>query len=552
VQTRELLAQVDKVIRGLRDERLQGLLRQRALLDGQIAQLEEKVVQALEAGRDPSTFRAELRNADRASEQLEEDISRALPGKLAADRKRWLAAMRALEKNLERLRAARLQVEQERLEADGAVQEALRQRAGIDAQLLDLIEQIAASNIGLSSITVSADGQVVFRAEGSTEMLKSLADLDARIDEAQAIVSLLERRRDQAKLDFLNAERQLVAAEARLADAIWALGLARAAVDVAYLAVDLGVATAKGGVFGFASEGVKKAAEILVFDVALKPKFAPDEGTVEAELNARYKTSFKETIDGGQVGYVAGGRLLKETVGKAGKDTLNARIAEGLARTGYNGRLANAGADLERARDAFRVAPNQAQLERLRKAATKVESVRTQIQELSKGFDLRKGLTKPNLSKFVPNRAKLLEIAAKDLGKTAAKKMLDLMEREVYVDFFEKDVVARSLYPLFRLTSSLYWEAHDTLTALLEQKGKVLLSGFDQSGLRRKLSKPFPRHASLQIVLAVETVRGAGAPPELDVFIGGAKATAAPRSVFNIGGFAGELADDGTLSLEVR
>jgi hypothetical protein len=122
----------------------------------------------------------------------------------------------------------------------------------------------------------------------------------------------------------------------------------------------------------------------------------------------------------------------------------------------------------------------------------------------------------------------------------------------VYVDFFEKDVVARSLYPLFRLTSSLYWEAHDTLTALLEQKGKVLLSGFDQSGLRRKLSKPFPRHASLQIVLAVETVRGAGAPPELDVFIGGAKATAAPRSVFNIGGFAGELADDGTLSLEVR
>jgi hypothetical protein len=36
------------------------------------------------------------------------------------------------------------------------------------------------------------------------------------------------------------------------------------------------------------------------------------------------------------------------------------------------------------------------------------------------------------------------------------------------------------------------------------------------------------------------------------VLVGGAKATAAPRNVFNAGPFAGKLADDGTLSLEVR
>jgi hypothetical protein len=144
-------------------------------------------------------------------------------------------------------------------------------------------------------------------------------------------------------------------------------------------------------------------------------------------------------------------------------------------------------------------------------------------------------------------------MALKDLSKLGIKKAMDLIEREAYVDFFLKDLVARSTYPLFRLTSAYYWEAYGAWEQLLGAKTKVLLQGFDESGLKRKTSTTFARDATLEISLTLEAPRGE-TPPALEVYVGGRRATltVVGSHRYKVDVAYADLADDGTVRLEIR
>lgn len=306
------------------------------------------------------------------------------------------------------------------------------------------------------------------------------------------------------------------------------------------------LASARGGPIGALTEGAKKATEIALFKRAV-PDAASGivPGSVEAEINARYRAELKDSLSSPQVTRVAGERLLKDTLLKAGKDALNAEIAKRVYDPlGYQSQFREAGRALRRA-------PTPAAAQAYSRAHSRLARMLKRHTSLQAGY------------RYTPRN--LLGSLLKDVSKTALGSKLDAAEREAWVEFFEKDLAARAQHAFYRVATDYYWRAYDAYNGLLQERTKLIAQGFEgSSGFKTTLRKPFPREvrpgerARLEIIL---TVVWSVVPrdPDLEVFVGGRQAVKkghialsrqAPKTVLVI--FDLPVAPEGDLAIEIR
>ena len=440
------------------------------------------------------------------------------PG-LRALRAEWEAELRKLEDEILGLQGVLMRAEQRRGQAERALQSGLQKRSELNGRLYALARRLTALDFDVGEVTVKADGRLVLRALGSAKVWEQLQDLNARRRIAERALGSLETERRDAKAEFDAAQRRAITAGERLIDVFWADAGEGFAVDAGFLALDLGLAFAKGGFIGLAAETASKAAEAAL-KVVFPAKSADD--AFGAEFKARYGASLKDSYSGPALERVAGERALKETFSKAlVKDPATKYLIERVY-------------DLTKFKTAFREgvrgalvpAPGRERLSTLARAAAR--DLAPARKRIAGFFKRRSG------AKFVTD-------VAKDALKATLKRRLEVREFDAWQDYFEADLYARTLWPAVQAASTYYWEAKDGYDALLAE----------QERLRREftvdLVEPFARGATLQIAL-----KGQGAPGTLAVLVGGTRAK-------HLGGYVYELASagavalpNGSVALEVR
>jgi hypothetical protein len=133
---------------------------------------------------------------------------------------------------------------------------------------------------------------------------------------------------------------------------------------------------------------------------------------------------------------------------------------------------------------------------------------------------------------------------AKDVAKLAIKKALDARELEAWVEYFEKDLVARAVTAHFTAMSSLYWDVREDFDELEAERRRLL----DLPSAEKVLvSKPFSHGVPVRI-----TLKGQGRPGELNVYLGGDKATPLGKFVYQLQANADRADGNGNVLLEVR
>jgi hypothetical protein len=483
------------------------------------------------AERRIATLERELADAEKNLARVEAALRRSpRDPKVIAFREAWERRALSLSSRLSREQLTIALEEQRRRDAEAALQRALAERSKVARQLLDLGRRIAGLDFDIQELTGTVAGSVVFRAVADSQTAGRLRELDETIAVAQRALAGLERERAEAKAAFVAAQREVIAAGERLVGVFKANFLKTAALETGFLALDLGLATARGGFIGLAAEVGKKTAETLAFaltDYAFPPKGGGGDD-VEAELRRLYGARVDDSFGAAKVARVGIQRTLKETVFKTRvKDPLTKYLVE----TVFNPLKLETAFD-RRSASLARL-PTAARTQQLSRMSQTLATARRRLET----FNVRQ--------RSKPSRARgLAESLLKDAAKATLKRQLELAEREAWLEYFELDLQARAYFPLLQTASTQYWEAKDGLDALLAERARLVQQRPD---LRILASQPFPRGAALQINL-----EGRGRPGQLAVVLGGVRAASSPGFVYRPDTQAAQLDSAGKLTPEIR
>jgi len=451
------------------------------------------------------------------------------PG-LATIRRQWEKRVQDFRVEIGKLRTTIGKKQTRRLEAEQALRDAVLERTRIDDQLTDVGRRLSQYDFEVSEVTMTADGQLVFRARTNTVRARILERIGEKLARLERQLAPLDAERARAKDDFLAAQREVTLAGNRIAAVIWQNVAAGFATDVAFLALDLGIAAVRGGFIGVAAEVAKKSAEAAASTVAslLMPSSKPSPGSVEDDLRRLYGAKVKELFTAEAPLRVAAERGLKETIFKIvvkdpATDYLKRRVFDPIKFL----------AEFEAAGRAIAREPTDENLRRVEKTVTALLKTRDRLEDFA---TRQKG--KPGTLRG------LAESVTKDVVKLAIKKALDARELEAWIDYFEKDLYARAVTAHFRAASGQYWDIKVMYDELEAEKRRQL----DLPSAEKVLvSKPFSHGATLQISL-----KGKGGPGSLSVYVGGERATPLGKFVYQLRANADRADGSGNVLLEVR
>jgi hypothetical protein len=503
-------------------------------VQARIADLHAKAAGLLDTGAE----RKEIATAEGSLEDYRRGLARLArmeresPGNagLAAVRAEWEAKVRDFRVQIGRLQTRIARRAQRRLELDQQLRDALAERTRVDAALTEIGRRLSPYDFEVSEVTVTADGVVVFRAKADTVRARIIERIDRKLALVDAKLAALDAERKRAKADFLSAQREVTLAGERIATVVWQNFAAGAAADAGFLALDLGVAFARGGLIGLTAEVTKKAAETLVFALVPLPGGSgrPSEGSVEAELRELYDAQVKEVFSPDALGRTALERMLKEThfkilVKDPATDYLKRRVFDPIRFV----------AQFEAAGRAIAAEPSDATLRRLEQSVAALLATRERLADFA-----RRQKTKPGTLRG------LAESVAKDTVKLLIKKSLDARELEAWIAYFEKDLYARAVTAHFRAVSSRYWWVKGLHDSLENEKRSQL----DRPSTEKVLvSTSFGHGATLRISL-----KGRGRPGELGVVLGSERAAPVGGYVYELRANADRVDSTGRLLLEVR
>lgn len=449
---------------------------------------------------------------------------------LSAIRAAWQEKVQALRADIGKLRTAIGKKHLRRLATEKALQDAVAERGRVDARLTDVARRLSPYDFEVSEVAVTAGSELVFRARVNTVRARALERIEGKLARLRSLLASLEEGRAQAKAEFLRAQSAVTAAGERISTVIWQNVAAGFATDVAFLALDLGIAAVRGGFIGVAAEVAKKTAETAAFAIrdVLAPSAKPSEGSVEDDLRELYGAKVKELFTADAPLKVAAERGLKETqfkilVKDPATDYLKRRVFDP-----FTLRM-----DFTAASAAIAAEPNEANLRRVEKTVKALLEGTERLEDFA-----RRQRTKPGTLRG------LAESVTKDVVKLAIKKTLDARELEAWIDYFEKDIYARGATAQFRAASGLYWDVRDMTEELEAERRRQLDSPHAEKVL---VSKPFSHGVPLRIQL-----KGRGRPGELNVYLGGERATPLGNYAYQLLANADRADSGGKVLLEVR
>ncbi len=548
---RRLLVHVGQVSFDFRDrvERtVEGLRGQIATLGGRRDAVEARLVLAR---RSANAALKDLRRLDAEAARVANEVdsirrSYRRLGNAAAQNPGLVASFVKREREL-RPRAQQIAAQRQEALSAGAsaaktIESALTERQGLDRQLVQLGLRMRGLDAHVEEIRVTADGELVYRATVNSEVSDQMRRLKRTIAEWERLLASFDRERKAAKEEFLAAQRAVSAAELRLADQIWTSGLVRFFVDWASSAIDVGLASSKGGIIGAFAELQKQILEHAVFVKAVdrispQPPAGTDPGSIEAELNRLYRGGIQESF-ARPVVKAGGERLVKETAIAFVTDSLAAEIAKGVYFPAkYEARFKAAGDTFVRSQTRVNFTAYTKAAKRFKRAHALLGAQGDRIRELRGGHELG-----------FRSLAKTLGVQLlKDAAQAALKqRFADLPEQQAWVEFLEKDWYARSLWPRFAIASGFYWDTYDQFQKLLEAQASYLLA-LPTAGVEERVLKPFPRAGTLRIAL-----RGQGNPGTLELVVGGVQAKPLGGFVYEVA--AGETFVDptGAMTIVIR
>ncbi len=479
--TRTALERLQRAERGLPQQGVEG---HRAVVDQigrRIARLEGTIAARTRAGAGTAVHTRQLARQRRALADVEQGIVERGPAGTRDLRRRWLALQRDTHELLFDLHIDNAAAESARTEALDELTALVRERSELDEQAYAAALRLSSLDFDLRELRVRANGREVFRAVGSTDQFEKLQRFRTDIELAKQAEAALRPEFDRVRHAFYAAQREVIAAEADLAARLDYLAAARFTTDLAFAFLDVAMAYGSGGPVGAVTELVKKAAETQL-SVTAGSGYEP--GSIEAEVNARYRAELKDTFSAPQLMKAGMERVAKETLTKPAKDALNRSLAQALfgplghrlqdAPTDIAGRPLNATSLRALIRAPERLAHTDQQIEKLRKSGTSLRSL---------------GLT-----------------MLKDVAKLAAKSSLDDYEREAWITFFERDMYARARYAIYEVARDLYAQAEDTRIwneqrmLVFAEPGVSVLTGFTETA-----TSAFDGKAQLELDLRVAT-----------------------------------------------
>lgn len=505
-----------------------------------IGRLEATIVQITRrTGRTPTSLQGNLARERRTLADLQEGLDERRTRENRDLRRRWRQGLQDSQDQLHDLRLAEARADYERAKAFGEIRELLSERTALDREAFQLADRLKTLDLDVREIRATAGGELVYHATGRREDYERLKDLNERIELARQALADLDAKREELGETFFAAQREVIAVEALLASRIMTAAGLRAFVDFAFNLFDVGVAFARGGPIGALSETAKKALETAISN-AVTPSsgFAPD--SIEARINAQYDAGLKEAITGERIGKTVAERVVKETVLKAGRDTLN----QWLASEAF-GDLGVAFASTPSGPSPFsRSLPSLKDLREWNRAARYLDHTEGQIKNLKQGFRANRG-----------SLGSALEGALKDLAKSSFKEAIDELEEAAWRGFIEKEMIARSQYAVYKVAVDLSFDAFEAHDAFLAAKQRVLDGARDDdSAYRLHVSKTFPDDAQLEIRVTI--VRQTQEAVSLALLVGGARAELVRREgdtlVYRLGARSIDSGDQGLATLEVR
>ena len=488
---------------------VKALFQAEASLEQDMATVEAQLLQSKAAGADVRNAEARLaRDRGQLGELDAELRSRLADSPLADLRARWLASLRALETKAFTLRDAETTLLAQQAGAEAEVTRRRADLVAVYAQLMDLAQRIAIVDPEVTAVEVRADGSTVFRAVSDVSYAH-LFSLNLEIEKMATEIARLGEIKNRARDLFLPASKAAIASEKQLAALLSKLAWARYFTALGFDSYDIVRATMKGGVVGAAAELGKKLLEKALLPQAVpNPSNGITPGSIEDEINQQYQAGLRDTWSGAAVGQNVFVRGLKDTWFKLPKDTVNK----------YLGTLV-----FEKI-----TYPLQFRLEVARHllpgTASEYARAEAALLRLNKQLDtLKKGYVKS-----VTSFKNIAETVTKEVVKTLVNGYLDRLERQSWVDYYEKQLEADAYYPFYYTAAQQLERALEYQDFLLDEKAR-LLQGLGQGlGLRTLLSKEFRGDAHLQILL---TLQGGQDPADpLAVAVGGAPAERAGQS----------------------
>lgn len=464
-------------------------------VSAELARVEAQAVSAARAGRGLGDLNRRIGSLRGQVLSLELRVDGMRPDVV---RDQWRAVHREqhrLAVRYHELAVAQADAEHEREVGESTIARLLQARVPLDREAFDLAAHLASLDVDVRDVRVTANGRLVFHFQGQRTQFEQLAKLNAEIDEAKEALDALERVRRRAAETFYENQRLLIAAEAHLAATIWRAARVRALIDGLFHVWDLANAFAKGGPIAAALQATSKLIEAQIQERLQPGGRAPAPDSIEAEIARRYGVQLNETITQERMGYLVTERLARDSVGKAGRDALGGWLANNLWE-----KVGAPSTSPPRFSERF-VAPTPARVAKWLRAERSFGHMNEQVKQLQKGFRVNRGL----VGNFSAN-------VLKDLGKTFLKRAVDEVEAQAWRDFFERDVIARASYPVYKLAKDLEWEAYEGHLALEQRRQALVDAGWDLRGYRTPVSEAFDPDAQLEVTVQAVGL-GAGDPP---------------------------------------
>lgn len=447
-----------------------------------IARLEAAIVARTRAGSGTAAHRRQLAKARTALAAVEQGVVDRGPRGTRDLRRRWLALQRDLHEDLFQLHVGNAAAERARAEALDELTALRRERDEVDQLSFDAAARLGALDYDVREVRVRAAGREVFRADGSSDLFERIRRYEEDRRLAQQAQDALRPEFDRIRNAFYAAQREVIASEADLAARLDYLAVARFTTDLAFAFLDVAMAYGSSGPVGAVTELVRKAAESRL-SIPAGSGYEP--GSIEAEVNARYRAGLKDALTYPQLMKTGMERVAKETLTKPAKDVLNRALATALfgplghrlpaEPTGAGGRPLNATALRSLLRAPERLGHTDAQIKKLREGGTSLRSL---------------GVT-----------------MLKDVAKVAAKSSLDDYEREAWITFFERDLYARTRFALYAVVRDLYAQAEET-RIWNEERLLGLAAGAETrlTGFTNRVQRPFASTDQLEIDVRVATL----------------------------------------------
>lgn len=514
-QTRSFVAQISSAEKKL-PPAVQELLASRDTIGENISQTQDQILAAQQAG---NTAQVKALQQTLAAEQaVLADRDRQLAGKdgtvdVLVDK--WMTELRRLQGQLFTAQSGQARAEFQLGQDLVALQDSSTRQDSVDNQLLDLNQSLTNLDFDLQNVAVDADGRAVFGAK-FTSPYAQVESWNALIAAIKSYEPEAEAARKTTLAQYKTAEMASISALQTIENTIRSNSYKKAGVDAAFYAWDLAWAASKGGVAGLGTELAKKAVDAAIGLVT----YSLDKEGGATEFNKGYSASLSQVMGSAGPAFLPPGkalkvaleRLVKDATLKPAKDALNYQIGKNI----INKVLRETPALYLQG---ISSPPSLAGFS----AARFVQEAKT----FWNGFR-NTGLQLNNLVKTTKfsDRVKDLGVGVlKDISKATLKAYIDTSEQLAWSDYFYKEVVAQTYFPLWQLASNDYWEVEDALQGA-ETSRDMLEEGYDPStGTKVGLDVPFQSGASLTVVLAVVRSATATAPLHIGVSIAGASAS---------------------------